>query len=428
MAMKTRDYLRYTSWPIIVAMVALMVFGILAIQASERSDPSMRGFTSRQIIFACVGLFIFLLATIVPYRTVGRLAYPLFGLTLVLLVLVLIIGSERGQARRWFDLKIINFQPAEATKLTFIVMLAWYLRFGDHYRRARGLVLPFILTFVPMALILREPDLGTCLLFLPMLYGMLFVAGARVRHLLSVVALATAMLLLPILWRVPANVSADNLRTRRATSYASFEVAGVDYLLVAAPLLVMRPYQVKRVEGWLRQNDPDVPRDLSHQLRVSKITLGSGGWTGQAQWHAEHGFFRMLPDDHTDFVLALIGGRWGLLGCVAVMFLYGVIFLFGVEIALTTVDPLGRLLAVGVLTLLMSQVFINMGMTMGLMPITGMTLPLISYGGSSLVVNCAALGLLVNVGQRRPMSLAPRPFEHGRRLPRPHVLGTRRNR
>jgi cell division protein FtsW (lipid II flippase) len=119
----------------------------------------------------------------------------------------------------------------------------------------------------------------------------------------------------------------------------------------------------------------------------------------------------MLPDDHTDFIFSVVGGQWGFFGCASVLVLYGIIFLFGADVAVSTPDPFGRLLAVGVLALLAAQIFINIGMAMGLMPITGMTLPLVSYGGSSLLVNCVALGLLVNVGRHRPMTLAPRPFE-----------------
>jgi rod shape-determining protein RodA len=414
-----KSYLRYTSWPIIAAMVALLVFGILAIDASEQADPSMSGRTSRQIIFTCVGLVAFLLATLVPYRLIGRLAYPLFAMTLALLVLVLLVGRGRDDARRWFDLGVVYFQPAEAAKLTYIILLAWYLRFGDHYRRLKGLVVPLALTFVPMALILMEPDLGTALLFLPTFYGMLFVAGARMRHLLGVVALATILILLPVPCRITDDASAEAVRARRALAYTSFNVAGAEYVLTPAPLAVIKSYQVERIEGWLRQGADDLPFRLRYQLRQSKITLGSGGWTGWGNWHEAHGFFRMLPDDHTDFIFAVIGGRWGFLGCLSVLFLYGVILMMGMEIALVTDDPFGRMLTVGVLALLAAQVVINVGMTLGLTPITGMTLPLVSYGGSSLVINCAALGLLINVGQRRPVSLAPKPFEHGRRTDRP---------
>ena len=414
MALTLKDYLRYTSWPIIAAMAALMIFGILAIDASEQADPSMSGRTSRQIIFTCVGLVAFLVATLVPYRLIGRLAYPLFALTLALLILVLPFGRGRDDARRWFDLGVVYFQPAEAAKLTYIILLAWYLRFGDHYRRLRGLALPLVLTFVPMGLILLEPDLGTALLFLPTFYGMLFVAGARLKHLLGVVALATVMILLPVPCRIADDASPEAVRARRALAYGGFNVAGAEYVLTPAPLAVIKGYQVERVEGWLRQGAEDLPFRLRYQLRQSKITLGSGGWIGWGKWHEAHGFFRMLPDDHTDFIFAVIGGRWGFLGCLCVLFLYAVILMMGMEIALITDDPFGRMLTVGALALLAAQVAINIGMTLGLAPITGMTLPLVSYGGSSLVINCAALGLLVNVGQRRPVSLAPKPFEHGR--------------
>ena len=423
MALTARNYFRYTSWPIIVAMMALMLFGILAIEASGRADPKMARLAKLQVIFACVGLFVFLVVTLVSYRLIGWWSYRLFALTLLLLVLVLIVGKGRDDARRWFDLGVVYFQPAEAAKLSYIILLAWYLRSGDHYRRLRGLFMPFVLTMVPMALILLEPDLGTCLLFLPTLYGMLFLAGARLRHLLGIVAVATVMLLLPIPYGVPPDAGEAELRTRRALAYSSFEVAGVDYVLCPAPVAVMKSYQAERIEGWLYQGRDDLPHKLRNQLDESKTVLGSGGWTGQLDWHLEHGYFRMLPDDHTDFIFALIGARWGFLGCLAVLVLYGIIFLLGTEIAVVTNDPFGRMLAIGVLGLLTAQVFINIGMTMGLMPITGMTLPLISYGGSSLVINCAALGLLVNVGQRRRVSFAPLPFEYGRGFNRPHSYG-----
>ena len=424
-------YLRYTVWPVILAMIALMAIGIWAISASERSEAALHGgvakmdHTHRQIIHACAGMVVFVVATVIPYRTIGRMAYGLFGFTLLLLIAVLIFGKGRDNSRRWFDLGVFYFQPAEAAKIAYIVMLAWYLRFGDHYRRVTGLIVPFVLTFVPMALILREPDLGTCLLFLPTLYGMLFMAGARLRHLVAVVALATTLLLMPIPWRVPPGMNTDDLRTRRATAYTSFEVADVEYLLMPAPMLVMKPYQAGRIEGWLRQGDESASLTHTYQLRLSKMTLGSGGTSGYRAWLEDHGFFYRLPDDHTDFIFAIIGGLGGLAACLGILAIYGVILLFGTEIAMVTVDPFGRMLAVGVISLLGAQVFINIGMTMGLMPITGMTLPLISYGGSSLLINCAALGLLVNVALRRPRSLAPRPFEHGEKPERPHALSTR---
>lgn len=420
-----RTYLRYTSWPIIAAMLALITIGVVAISVSERADPAMRGFANRQIIYACAALGVFLAVTCVPYRFFGRLAYPLFALTLVVLVAMIvpkIFGSNRlvdtiipeiRGARRWINLYFVQVQPSEFSKFTFIAMLAWYLRRGDHYRRLRGLIVPFVLTFVPMGLILLEPDLGTSLLFLPTLYFMLFMAGAKIKHLLGIMAVATALVLLPIPQKVPESMGRDEVRDRRSLAYRTFERNGSEYLVAAAPLAKMEHHQIKRLVGWLRQNDPSVVRSKGYQLHKSKLILGSGKVAGRDGWNDADSYFRMLPDDHTDFIFSVIGGQWGFLGAAAVLAFYAVIFVLGVEIASITYDPFGRLLAVGVLALLLAQIIINVGMTMGLMPITGMTLPFVSYGGSSLMVNCAALGLLINVGQRRPILLSKRPFEYG---------------
>jgi len=462
MRLTVRDYFKYTSWPIIAAGAALIVIGVLTIHTSEISRQGGVNW-QKQIIWACAGVTAFWLATFVPYQGVGRAAYVIFGATLVLLLAVFLFPATR-HSHRWIPLGIgVKLQPAEAAKLAFVILLAWYLRRGEHYRRPRGLIVPFVLTFVPMGLILKEPDLGTSLVFVPTLYVMLFMAGAKLRHLLSIMAVATAILLLPIPWRVPpppappaaepvqlaegrtepteaqlaeaeqlANEAAfrrrvamtayeDFVNGHMSVAYGSFEVGGMRYAVLAAPLLMIESHQLERVEGWLHQGDPGVTRRIGMQLRRSKMTLGSRRWGGWGNWHEKHAFFDMLPDDHTDFIFAVIGGRWGLAGCVGVLALYAVIVVFGLEIAVITADPFGRLLAIGVVVLLVGQVVINMGMAMGLMPITGMTLPLVSYGGSSLVMNCAALGLLVNVGQRRPIMLGRKPFEYGQPADKPHA-------
>jgi len=442
-----RRNLRYTSWPILAATLALMAIGITAISVAQQSDQALHGYAARQIAFACGGLAAFLAATVLPYRRLGRAAYWLFGATLVVLVMLVVpkvlarfgiqlawinavIPEIRG-SRRWINLGFVQAQPSELAKLSFVILLAWYLRRGDHYRRLGGLVMPFVLTLVPMALILVEPDLGTALLFLPTLYFMLFMAGAKLRHLLGIVALGTALVLLPIPSRLDGGGASQ---ARRNLAYWTFHRGDVEYAVVAAPLAKMQPHQLSRIEGWLRQENPAIilredvrrerPEDYQlhmhqgYQLLQSKLVLGAGRVFGRGDWNETAGFFRMLPDDHTDFIFSVIGGQWGFAGCAALLLLYAIIFLFGIEIAAITYDPFGRLLAVGMLALLFSQICINVGMTMGLMPITGMTLPLVSYGGSSLVVNCAALGLLVNVGQRRPILLSRRPFEHGKKRER----------
>ena len=420
---KLRPYLRATSWPIIVAMLALMATSLLAVRTAELADPrALAGKTARQGLWIAVALAGFVAATVVPFQRVGRWAYVLFGLNLALLVLVLVLPAVRG-SHRWVRLWKFQFQPSELAKLTYILALAWYLRYRENYRRLIGLIPPFLLTLVPAALILIEPDLGTTLLLFPTLFFMLFMAGARMKHLLAVAAVAAVVMFFPVPYDLDAAGPAG--ASREALAYFHCRIGGRRYAFVAAPLGrlpvldrdVMKPHQVRRIEGWLRQGDEEVAWDQGFQLHQSMMVLGSGGLTGNKTSEALNLYIWWLPDDHTDFIYAVIGGQWGFRGCAGVLLIYAAIFVCGAEIAAITRDPFGRLLVVGVLALLFVQIFINVGMTIGLMPITGMTLPLVSFGGSSMLVNAVALGLLVNVGQRRPRSLSRKPFEYDAKAP-----------
>lgn len=436
-----KNYLRYTSWPILASMIALMVIGITAIEVSERADTEMIGNAAKQWKFAVVGLAAFFVMTMVPYKWLGPISYHLFFVTIILLAAVFLMPGSRG-SHRWLPLGPVNIQPSEIAKFSLIIMLAWYLRYGDNYRRLLGLIVPFVLTLVPMGLILVEPDLGTAMLLPPTLLLMLFAAGAKMRHLLVIVGLGALIVLVP----VRLEVKADSFERDRAgfttrtvgpvTFYNVDEsrpwsqrpevpVAYCRYQWRQDKVYDIQPLSLRlmmgtdqtaerasRVAAWLRPDDVRLARGKGFQPRQARLVLGSGGLTGRSNWNNDDAFFRVLPDDHTDFIFCVVGGQWGFMGCLAVLFLYGVIFLFGSEIAVKTYDPFARLLAVGVMALLFSQVVINVGMTLGLTPVTGMTLPWISYGGTSLVVNCAALGLLVNVGQHRPILLGRRPFEH----------------
>ncbi|NQU76074.1 MAG: FtsW/RodA/SpoVE family cell cycle protein [Planctomycetes bacterium] len=444
-----KDYLRHFTWPILLTLLALLAISVLAIHVAGKSDEDVAGCAVKQLAFAAVGLAVFFLATTVHYQRVGQASYTLFAGTLVLLVAVLLFPDRRG-SHRWIYmpwLSQITFQPSELAKLTFIIALAWYLRYRDSYRRLAGLIVPFVITLIPLGLILMEPDLGTALLLLPTLMVMLFMAGAKLRHVLVIVAMGLAAILLPMPRPVDKNVFAaeadkfDSWRLGPATFYHPRQFYRPDgtinwgrmaampavycrlqlgdggvFDLQPLSLMVMeqtgRQYQVKRIEGWLRQDDPRTRASIGYQQYYSTLILGSGRWFGMGAWKkAAGGYFQMIPDEHTDFIFSVIGAQWGFVGCAGVLALYVIIFVFGADIASVTRDPFGRLLAVGVLALMAAQIFINIGMTMGLMPITGMTLPLVSYGGSSLLVNCAALGLLVNVGRHRQVSLAPKPFE-----------------
>ncbi len=365
-----------------LAVGALVLIGLMTIRDSGHLAES-----NRQMIFLGVGLATFAAVNLVHYRWLGQISYFLFGLTLVLLVLVLVgkylgirelVPAIRGACRWIYVIPTVDasrVQPSELAKLTYIAALAWYLRQRSHYRNLSGLIAPFALTMLPMALILLEPDLGTVMLFLPVLFAMLFVAGARVKHLLTIILVGLGMC--PLFY------------------------------------LKMEPYQRERIEVLLRQNDdnPYWLRGPGYQLRQSKIYIATGGVAGKTEETSTFVKYRPLPDRHNDFIFALISHQWGLVGVILLLILYGLVLTAAVEIASTQVDPFGRLLAIGIATLLAAQMFINVGMTMGIMPVTGMTLPFVSYGGSGLVSNFIAVGLLFNVARHRPHRLARHAFE-----------------
>jgi len=372
-------------WIILLSALILTGIGLLGVYAGEAGPEALPAQAMRQAGYLSVGLAGLVLIQLAGYRRIGRYAYPLFGLMLVLLTLLVVarfvplepIITPRRKAYRWVILGPINIQVSEYTKVVYILALAYYLRFRTNYRTLRGLFMPFILTLVPVGLILREPDLGTSLLLLPTLFVMLFAAGARISHLALIIALGIA----------------------------------------AAPAFYFSPlmsqYQRDRIQALWHQDRDDARWRLSagYQLHQSKIALGSGQVLGRGL--REGAFFRhdLLPEEHNDFIFAVIGHQWGFVGASCVIGLYLVILAAGLTIASATTDPFGRLLAVGVCALIFAQTTINIGMTIGLMPITGMTLPFVSMGGSGLVTNYLAIGLLIDVGRRRPVDLAPKPFE-----------------
>ncbi len=284
----------------------------------------------------------------------------------------------RNGARCWIPLGVFDVQPSEIAKLTFILGLSFYLMHRDNYRRLTGLIAPFLIALVPMGLILREPDLGSAMIFPPVLFAMLFAAGAQRKHLMLVVLLAAAMT--PVFWKA------------------------------------MNPEQRSRITALFTQVDsgPNPLGDRYHQHQ-SKLVLALGGVWGSevAGTPAEDPSAYRLFAGQTDFVFCWIGERWGLWGGLLTLGLYALLFGRGLMIAAETREPFGRLLAVGITTQLATQTLINAGMTVGLMPIAGITLPLMSYGGSSLLSTAVALGLLINVGLRTGYEIGNEPFEFG---------------
>ena len=371
--MQLGEGLKRVPWSVVVAATALVMLGLAGISRGDQLAGSGAYFT-RQLVWVGLAIPALIAAAWVPYRSLRPVSYLLFGVTIVLLLLVFLMPA-RGGARRWIPLGLFDMQPSELAKLTFILALSHYLMYRRNFRRFLGLFTPFLLTLVPLVLVLKEPDLGTALLFLPLLLAMLLAAGARLRHLMLIGMMGVAVT--PVLW------------------------------------LGMNAEQKSRVVSLLTQveNGP-VPRGDGYHLYQSKRMLSLGGTWGSelsgmpvddpAAYH--------LPASRTDFVFCLIGERFGLFGSLLTLAIYFVLVVKGLAIAHSTREPFGRLLATGIVTLLATQAIINTGMTVGLMPITGMTLPLVSYGGSSLLATAIALGLLINVAIRPGYEVTAEPF------------------
>jgi len=365
--------LKRVPWSVVAAAAGLVALGLAGISRGDQLAGSGTYFT-RQLIWVSLAIPALIAAAWVPYRTLRPASYLLFGATIVLLLVVFLMPAHRG-ARRWIPLGLFEMQPSELAKLTFILALSHYLMYRRNFRRFLGLFTPFLLTLVPLILVLKEPDLGTALLFLPMLFAMLLAAGARVRHLALIGLMGVAVT--PVLW------------------------------------LGMNAEQKSRVVSLLTQvEDGPVPRGDGYHLYQSKRMLSLGGTWGSelAGMPVDDPAAYHLPAARTDFVFCLIGERFGLIGSLLTLAIYAVLIAKGLSIAHATREPFGRLLATGIVTLLATQAIINTGMTVGLMPITGMTLPLVSYGGSSLVATAIALGLLINVAIRPGYEVTAEPF------------------
>jgi cell division protein FtsW (lipid II flippase) len=297
-------------------------------------------------------------------------------------------GRIKGQSN-WLNFGPASLQPSELMKVAFVMVLARYLRFRSNYRTVRGLLAPFALLLIPMLLILKQPDLGTALVFIPAMFAMLFVAGGRMWHLGAVVGVG--LVLGVLIWMCgPADEGAPGLPGFRSL-----------------PTLV-KQYQRDRVYAMI-SSDPATMQKTRYQSERALTAIGSGGPAGKGIGSIPVG--RYVPEGHNDMVFALIGEQFGFVGSAIVLAAYIVLFTAGIEIAGNTREPFGRLVALGIVATMAGQTFINIMVVLRLMPVTGITLPFVSYGGSSLLASFMSAGLLLNIGQNRPIVMARESFE-----------------
>ena len=384
-----RPLVRKLDLRVLLPAMVLVVLGLAAI-ASDK--PVLFG---AQLRWWGIGLVALLSVVLVPYPKLLRLAWPLYGLSIVLLLLVLIpgIGVERNGGRRWLSLAGVSFQPSELTKVAHVLVLASYIRFRKDQRTFRGLLVPFALTVVPMALILKQPDLGTALMMVPVLFALLWVAGARTKHLLVVVLLGVASM--PVIYPVLAPHQKARLRGFAAALVRS--AGDGETTDAAAKAKPGRKRRASRVDTF--------------QLDESLAAVAGGGFFGQGWRKGRQNTLDRVPYSYADFIFTVHAEEWGFLGVALLLGAEGALLLGLAFVAKELREPAGRLLAVGAMVLFGVQATVNLGMAVGLAPITGLPLPFLSYGGSAMLMSWVLLGLALNAKAREPVVFATGDFE-----------------
>jgi rod shape determining protein RodA len=354
---------------LIVTVLALAVYGLFMVYSATHQSLEALGedpgfFLKKQLAFLLLGLVALLVAASVDYRLVKVYAPIAWaGAVFILLVVLTPLGNESGGAQRWITFFGFQLQPSEFAKLAVTAMVAAYLSElrGDmsieQVWRTTGLAV------LPMLLVFAQPDVGTTMVFAVILLGLLVMAGAKAKHI-GILALVALIAL-----------------------FGAFRLG------------VVKEYQINRLTGFIDPSED--PLRAGYNRQQAEIAIGSGGMFGRGYLDGSQTNLDFVPEQHTDFVFTVVGEELGFAGAMFLLLLFGVLLWRAFRIASMAIDPFGRYLAVGIAVMIAFQLFVNVGMTLGIMPITGIPLPLISYGGSALITNLTAVGLLLNVHMRR---------------------------
>ena len=397
--------LPYLDWPLFFATAGLIFMGLLTVYSATSIPGAHQGLWIKQLVWCVFAFGAAWVIVAIHYRLYDSLAWPLYAVSLVLLVAVLAIGSSKLGAKRWIELGPVQFQPSELAKLATTFVLA---RYFDNARldltKLRWWLPPLLIALVPFALVAKEPDLGTGLSFPAMLIVMYFWAGMPLGRLLlglsPVLNVALFFVTGSVWWFVGLFV-ALLAATRPKLQLLLIIVALNGAVAFELPHLWnhLHNYQKRRIETFI--NPDNDPYGAGYQIIQSKIAIGSGGVVGKGYLKGSQKALSFLPMRHTDFIYSVVGEELGFLGALTVVLLYVVVILRGYRLAAVARDGFAGLVAVGVVTALFFTIIVNMLMTVGWAPVTGVPLPFLSYGGTALVVNCIQIGLLQNVALRR---------------------------
>jgi rod shape determining protein RodA len=352
-------------WTLCGIVVGLILLGILTIYSATYSVTESRGsgLASKQFYWFLIGIVALVTATTFDYHRVDHIAYPFYGVILVLLAIVFFVGHSGGGSQRWIHLGFFTLQPSELAKLAIVLALTKFLQYDEPPAgyRLRDLWMPFALMAPLAVLTLIQPDLGTAVIIVVVFFSMILMGGLRMRSFLCLAA--AGLTFLPLGWHF------------------------------------LREYQRNRIWTFL---NPDLdPLGAGYHVIQSKIAVGSGRWFGKGFLNGTQNRLDFLPAQHTDFIFAVFAEEWGFIGSVLLLALYLALMVVALRVVSRAKDRIGALLAFGVLSIFFAHVVVNICMVTGLMPVVGIPLPLLSYGGSSMVSMMVAMGLLINVSMRR---------------------------
>jgi rod shape determining protein RodA len=348
--------------PLLLTTLLIVAMGILTIYSASHASPGR--FYQKQVIWFCLGVVGMGLAAWMDYTRLPRFSRTLYILNLLPLLFVMKFGEEKKGAIRWIEFGGFQFQPSEFSKIIMIVCLAVFLSARQHeIRKFSTLAYSFLYIGVPTFLIFRQPDLGTSLVLVAIWFGMTFIAGAKLNHL--AVFLLTGLLLFTCMWHFN----------------------------------ILKDYQKNRMSAFL---NPEIdPKETGYHVLQSRIAIGSGKTMGKGFGNGTQVQGKFIPENHTDFIFTVVGEEGGFVVSTLLVLLYGIFFVRGGLIAAHAEDPLGQLIATGIVAMYAFHTIVNLGMTIGIMPVTGVPLPLFSYGGSSMLLNLTSIGLLLGIGMRR---------------------------
>ena len=356
---------------LLLTALALTGLGMAAIYSATSDRLTRQGlettfYVTKQLVGLGAGLVAMVVAAAADYRWTRTYSALLYGLALVLLVAVLTpLGTEINGAQRWIDLGVLNLQPSEVAKVAVILILAAMLHEQKGDPGPLTVVAGLALVAVPAVLVLREPDLGTTIVLAWLCFCLFLLGGVKARYLFGLAAAA---------------------------------IVGA---VAAFRLEVIQAYQMERLTAFLDADVAGAARDIRYQLDQSLIAIGSGQFGGKGYLAGTQNSLDYVPENHTDFIFTVVGEEFGFFGSLIVLGLFAVLMWRGLRIAVMAKDLYGTLVAGGIVALLLLQVFVNIGMTIGIMPVTGIPLPFVSYGGTSLIIWLGLVGLLLNIHMRR---------------------------